>query len=230
LPAHAAARSILRGYEARAVMTTQRRGDAEASRMSRAPVRPEDPLDDFIPCPDVRERFATTVRAPGELVLSTALQFDLQRPLVIRAIFRARELLMGSGRPPPRVPRGLLEELRALGWGVLVDIPGRELVCGAVCQPWLADVRFRPLPPSRFATDATPGHVKIAWTLEVEALGPERCRLLHETRAVATDADARSRFLPYWRWARFGIVAIRRVLLPSVRRAAEREWRRRRGP
>lgn len=210
-------------------MTTQRRGGADAVRTARAPSRAGDPLDDFIPRADVRERFATGVHAPADLVLRTALQFDFQRPLVIRAIFRARELLMGSDRPPPREPRGLLEELRALGWGVLVDAPGRGVVCGALCQPWLADVRFTPLPPARFATDTTPGHVKIAWTLEVEPLGPERCRLLHETRAVATDAAARSRFLAYWRWARFGIVAIRRVLLPSVRRAAEREWRRQRG-
>ena len=28
----------------------------------------------------------------------------------------------------------------------------------------------------------------------------------------------------YWRWARFGIIAIRLLLLPAIRRAAEREW------
>jgi hypothetical protein len=42
---------------------------------------------------------------------------------------------------------------------------------------------------------------------------------------VATDAPARARFRRYWRWARFGIVAIRLLLLPAVRREAERRWR-----
>jgi hypothetical protein len=42
---------------------------------------------------------------------------------------------------------------------------------------------------------------------------------------VATDAPARARFRRYWRWARFGIVSIRLLLLPAVRRAAERQWR-----
>ena len=49
--------------------------------------------------------------------------------------------------------------------------------------------------------------------------------LATETRAVATDAEARARFRRYWRWARFGIVAIRWFMLPAIRREAERAWR-----
>jgi hypothetical protein len=45
---------------------------------------------------------------------------------------------------------------------------------------------------------------------------------------VATDEPARTRFRRYWRWARFGIVAIRLLLLPAVRDAAVRTWRERR--
>jgi hypothetical protein len=41
---------------------------------------------------------------------------------------------------------------------------------------------------------------------------------------VATDAEARRRFRRYWRWARFGIVAIRLLILPAIRREAERRW------
>jgi hypothetical protein len=42
---------------------------------------------------------------------------------------------------------------------------------------------------------------------------------------VATDAQALRKFRRYWRWARFGIIAIRVLMLPAVRRAAERRWR-----
>ena len=41
---------------------------------------------------------------------------------------------------------------------------------------------------------------------------------------VATDPDARQRFLRYWRWARFGIVLIRWLMLPAIRRQAEAEF------
>jgi hypothetical protein len=66
--------------------------------------------------------------------------------------------------------------------------------------------------------------VKIAWTLEAESLGSAVTRFAHETRAMATDAGARIRFRRYWRWARFGIVGIRLLLMPAIRRAAERRW------
>jgi hypothetical protein len=107
---------------------------------------------------------------------------------------------------------------------MLSEQPGRFVICGAKCQPWLPDVRFSAVAPGQFADYAEPDVVKIAWTLEAEPLGPGLTRFAQETRAVATDEAARRRFLRYWRWARFGIVAIRLLLLPAVRRAAERRW------
>ena len=193
----------------------------------RKPTAPS-PLDPFIPEPDIDERFAIRIRAPAPLVLEVAAGIDLQSLPLVRLIFRLRERLMGAS-PPPRAAQGLLPELLGLGWGLLIDRPGRLIAGGAVCQPWVADVVFRPIPPDRFAAYADPGQVKIAWTFEAEPLGSEVARFKTETRAAATDPAARARFRRYWRWARFGIVAIRLLLLPAVRREAERRWRARAG-
>jgi hypothetical protein len=119
--------------------------------------------------------------------------------------------------------------MKSLGWGVLAEQPGRHVVCGARCQPWLADVKFTALDPAEFASYAQPNQVKIAWTLEAEALGPALTRFAQETRAAATDEQARRRFHRYWRWARFGIIAIRLLMLPALRRTAERRWAKRQG-
>lgn len=181
-------------------------------------------LDRYIPEPLVRERFRTTIAAPAPLVLEVASRFDLQSLPLVHGIFRMRELLMRAGPVPPRRATGLVEELTALGWGLLESRPAEHLVYGAACQPWLAEVRFVPIPPGEFPGYAEPERVKIAWTLEVEALEPAVTRLSHETRVVGTDAQATDRFRRYWRWARFGIIAIRLLLLPAIRRAAEREW------
>jgi hypothetical protein len=181
------------------------------------------PLDPFIPEPDIEERFAIRIGAPAPLVLEVAAGIDLQSLPLVRLIFRLREQLMGA-TPPPRAAQGLLPELLGLGWGLLIDRPGRLIAGGAVCQPWVADVVFRPIAAERFARYAEPGQVKIAWTFEAEPTGPETTRFKTETRAVATDPVARARFRRYWRWARFGIVAIRLLLLPAVRREAERRW------
>ena len=71
-----------------------------------------------------------------------------------------------------------------MGWGRLEEEPGRRFVAGAVCEPWNADVVFRPVSPGGFASFAEPELVKIAWTLEADPLGPERTRLASETRAI----------------------------------------------
>lgn len=181
-------------------------------------------LDRFIPAPDVRERFATTIAAPPAVVMRVAAAFDLQSVPAVRSIFRLREILLGTKTGPVREPLGIVEETRRLGWGVLDEQPGRYLVCGARCQPWLADVKFTAIDPPAFADWAAPDKVKIAWTLEAEELAPALTRFAQETRVVATDDAARAKFRRYWRWARFGIVAIRLLMLPAVRREAQRRW------
>lgn len=182
------------------------------------------PLERFIPHPDVRERFETTIRAPAALVMDVAGEFDMQSLPAVKLIFRLRERLARATRVVPRKPQGILEETRALGWGLLAEQPGRFIVCGATCQPWLADVVFSAVAPDQFLAYAQPGQVKIAWTLEAAEIGPGLTRFGQETRAVATDLQSRIRFHRYWRWARFGIIAIRLLMLPAIRRAAERRW------
>lgn len=182
-------------------------------------------LDKFISEPDVRERFETTIKAPATLVMESAYHFDLQSIGLIRAIIGIRKLLLG-GTSEKRKKMGLVEESRKLGWGTLVEVPDRLLVCGAVCQPWIGDVVFNPIPLFEFARYAEPDQVKIVWSLETEELGSDVTLFSHEVRAQATDDQSRNKFKRYWRWARFGIIAIRLLLIPAIRRDAEKKWRR----
>jgi hypothetical protein len=182
-------------------------------------------LDAFVPRFDVRDRHAVTIHAPAVLVMEVARTLDLGRLPVVRAIFALRERLMGARPGAPALAGELVAETQRLGWECLADVPGRAYVAGAACRPWQADVTFEPLPADRFAEASPPDRVKIAWTLEAEPLGADRCRFVTETRVVATDDAGRAHFRPYWRWARAGIVAIRLLMLPVLRRDAERRWR-----
>jgi hypothetical protein len=114
---------------------------------------------------------------------------------------------------------------QALGWSVLLDAPDRAYVSGAACRPWLADVVFEPVPAERFREYAVPDRVKIAWSIEAERAGPGITRLSTETRVVATDAGAHAKLERYWRRFGLGIVLIRLLVLPAVRREAERRCR-----
>jgi hypothetical protein len=179
-------------------------------------------LDRFMPRHDIVERHSVSVGAPADVALAAACDADLTASPIIRAIFRAREIVLRSRPPSAGRPRGLLALTTSLGWRVLADVPGREVVVGAVTQPWLADVVFRPVPPDQFAAFSEPDHVKIAWSLRADPDGPGRCVLRTETRAVATDDAARQKFLRYWSRFSPGIILIRRLMLGPIRRDAER--------
>jgi hypothetical protein len=182
-------------------------------------------LDRFMPYADESKRHEITIRAPAGLVLDVARHFDIQSIWLVRALFWLRAKILGARRPAARRPTGLVADMLALGWGCLADGPGHVFVAGAACQltPWLADVVFSPITPEQFAAYAEPDQVKIAWTLEAEALGPALTRFATETRVVATDAQARAKYRRYWRRFGISIVLIRRLLLPEIRRQAERE-------
>jgi hypothetical protein len=146
---------------------------------------------------------------------------DLQQSGVIRAIFRGRELMLRSTAPPrPRQP--LVSELRSLGWGVLEEVPGRQVVLGSVTQPWKADVAFGSVPRAAYADWDTAGYVKIVVTLAVDSLGLRESEFRTETRALATDAESRAKFRRYWAVFSPGILLIRTQALQLVRRDAER--------
>lgn len=193
-------------------------------RRAKADVAMPSALDPFIAHPDVRERFSITVRAPASIVYKVASEFDMQSLVLVRVIFWLRAKLLGSA-PRARPERGLIAEMRAMGWGCLVEREGELFVAGAVCQPWQADVVFTPIPPDQFSSFSEPANVKIAWTIATTTISPVETRLTTETRAVATDDKTRSRFFGYWRWARFGIIPIRWILLPAIRRESELKWR-----
>jgi hypothetical protein len=182
-------------------------------------------LDRFMPDYDVVERHNLHVAAPADVTFAASMEMDLEDSRIIRAIFKGRQILLGADADAKTETRGLVAVTKALGWGVLADVPGRELVMGAVTQPWKANVVFRGLPPDQFAAFDEPGFVKIVWTLRADSLGADASIARTETRVVATDAAARRKFR--WYWARFspGIVLIREISIRLIKREAERRAR-----
>jgi hypothetical protein len=144
---------------------------------------------------------------------------------VVRAIFKAREILLGSEPETAAHPRGLLALTTSMGWGALAEVPGREIIMGAVTQPWHANVVFRALPPSEFVQFNQPDYVKIVWTLRADPVGANGSIFRTETRALATDAAARGKFRRYWSFLSPGIILIRWASLGPLKREAERRAR-----
>ncbi len=207
------------GYAALAAVAWTRYGKP-------APVSDQDEqdplLDSLFPVYDIVERHHVQVAAPAEVTLRAASEMSLFDSPIARAIFKSREILMGATPTPPAPANGLLRGALSLGWGILANRAGREIVLGAVTRPWEPNPVFRDVLPQDFATFNEPGYVKIAWSLRADPIGESESIFRTETRAIATDNDARAKFRRYWAAVSPGVGIIRRAMLLPVKREAER--------
>jgi hypothetical protein len=185
----------------------------------------DDVLDSFLPVYDVVERHRIRIDAPAAITLAAVIDMKLQDVAAIRAIFKGREWILGASSSGAAAPRGILEETLSIGWLVLAEIPGREVVVGAVTRPWEADVTFRSVPSAEYASFNEPDYVKIVWTLRADPLGATSSMFRTETRAFATSLTARRRFRRYWAFLSPGILLIRQLSLAPLKAEAERRFR-----
>jgi hypothetical protein len=181
-----------------------------------------DLLDRFIPAPEVVEHHHIAIAAPPDLVLDSAKQMRLLDSPWVRGVIKVREWMLG-GTPDTRPhPEPLLEQMQSIGWVILAERPGREIVMGAATMPWLANPVFRSIAAGEFESFREPGYVKIAWSLRVEPDGDFRTMFHTETRVSTTDPQARERFRRYWSFVAPGVELIRIAMLRPLKREAER--------
>jgi hypothetical protein len=195
-------------------------------------------LELYIPEYEVVERHHIAVFAPAVTTFAAACKSELSQSVIVSTLFKVRELahMCSTRRTTSAVedgtvadnksqPKELVSQLKEIGWAVLAEIPGHEIVFGAVTQPWITKPLFRPVPPDEFAKFHEPGYVKIAWTLRADPTGPHDSIARTETRASTTDTYARARFRRYWSLVWPGVVLIRKVLLRAIKAEAERRAR-----
>lgn len=206
------------GYGALVVLNRVRYGAVKGS----APGAKDSLLDRFIPDPEVAEHHHIDINAPADVVMSAARELELLKSPVIRAIVKTRELVLG-GQPDTRPhPERLIDQMLSIGWVVLAERPGREMVLGSVTQPWQAAPVFRSVAGAEFRDFSEPGYVKIAWTLRADPVDETHSTFHTETRVCTTDAKARRRFRNYWSFVAPGVGVIRMAMLRPLRRAAEK--------
>jgi hypothetical protein len=184
-------------------------------------VQPTTALDRFMPDAEIIDRHCIGVNAPTDITYETCCAFDVAGSRVAQVLFDTRAYALGSKPYHPDLPPHLVEQMKALGWVVLEETPGHEIVFGIASKPWLADGGFRALSASEFATFHEPGWVKIIFNFTVESAARCCSLLATETRAIATDGESRRRFRGYWSLVAPGVKLIRRTALHAIKTKAE---------
>src|SRR5687768_4437315 len=94
----------------------------------------------YLPNFDLREYHELAVRSEPERAYAALRSVDINRSRLVRTIFALRtlpsRLLPRGGVQPAPDAASFLELAVALGWVIFEELPGRELVAGAITKPW----------------------------------------------------------------------------------------------
>lgn len=164
-------------------------------------------IDRHLPAYDENIRRHAVVDAPVEETYVAVLSADFTRtgPLV-RALNELRTLpsrlsaALGGGEQPRTTDPLRLRDLPTRGvWVRLEDVPGEEIVFGAIGAVWQPNIDWVETEAGAFQQFDRPGYAKIAASISVRPYGPDRSLVTYEARTATTDETARRRFLQYWR-------------------------------
>ncbi|MEW5981738.1 MAG: hypothetical protein AB1806_05135 [Acidobacteriota bacterium] len=184
---------------------------------------PDERIDTFAPVYQFKESYSIPVHARARKVLDavsrvTADEIPLYRTLVWlrRGGVKGPESILN---PPDGVP--LVTVATRTTFIKLAEVPGRELVLGAVV---LAPPGVRlavASTPESFQALSLPGFAKAVINFSVHPLGDHWTLVRTETRVFVTDPESRDLFARYWRVILPGSALIRNMWLRAVKTRAE---------
>jgi hypothetical protein len=180
-----------------------------------------DPLiDNWLPRYDETEFHAREIDASPQAV--EAVLRDLKPgDLPLTRLLMGLRLLPGllTGRRSARSPsRPLLDGVLKMGFVLLADRPGEQVVFGVAGRPWRprGDGIDRLDGATAFRAYDRPGSVRAAWDFVLTPIADGRTRLSTETRIAGTDAHGTRTFRRYWRIVHPGSALIRHDILRAV--------------
>lgn len=169
-------------------------------------------LDGWLPSFDVREYHEIEVAASAERAYAAVRSTDLARSRTVRLLFALRGLPAGRFR---------VDDFRAIGFELLEETVGVEVVFGGIGHPWSPMGGMVETSPQTFTSFRQRDFAKMAVNFHVQALGDNRSIMSTETRVECTDHHSRRAFARYWRLIGPFSGYIRTRMLDSIKREAE---------
>jgi hypothetical protein len=171
-------------------------------------------IDRFLPSYQVRERHEIEAAASADRAYRAIHEVEFTKSAMTRFLFAVRGL-------PWRGPLGL-RDIDDIGFVLLGEEAGTEIVYGLIGRFWRPSGGLRLVTPDGFVSFTEPGYAKAAWNFRVDPVSDSRSLVSTETRVVTTDDDSRRSFARYWRVIGPFSALIRRRLLALIGDEAER--------
>jgi len=181
-------------------------------------------INSFIPNPDAVETHQIAVAAPCETVYRALWTVDLGDSPVIRGLMALRSLperLLHPQQHRPLPRKITLHTLMDVGFGLLSEEPGREIVLGVTGRFWRPLGNVFPFNPADFQGPVRPGSARAVWNFAMQQVSTAQTLLSTETRVVCGDRTSQLKFRAYWLLVRPFSGLIRILVLRTIRQACE---------
>jgi hypothetical protein len=180
-------------------------------------------IDSFMSDPDFVEMHSIAMNASTEEVNSALWNADLGGSPIIKLLMGLRslpELILRRRRRPPRDRKITLQTMIDSEFGLLANQP-EEIVLGVTGKFWRPTGNISAFNREDFDRPVSAGLAQAVWNFSINENKSGRTILSTETRVVCGDDASRRKFRIYWFFVRPCSGLIRRLMLKSVRKAAE---------
>lgn len=154
-----------------------------------------------------REYHEIQVEGDRDSIYQAIRTLDLSGSWLLRLLFALRGL-------PPSAIR--IETIQEMGFILLDETAGEELLLGLVGQFWKVRGGIRHLSPEAYYAFEEAGYAKVAWNFAQKEVAPRVFSVSTETRVYCTDAETNKQFTRYWRLIRPFSGLTRRIMLKTI--------------
>jgi hypothetical protein len=145
------------------------------------------------------------VAADAPRAYAVARSIDMFRIGFVRRLFALRTMpdrisSLRHGEPCRASRSSTIDDIARAGTGFMVlgELPGREVVVGAIGKFWQPAIDFARVAPHEFISFDQPGYGKLAWCIRVDPRPHGGSFVSVEVRVSATDPASWSRFERSW--------------------------------
>lgn len=169
--------------------------------------------DRFLPVYDFVEKHQITINRSPEKIFVLIDELDFSESLIIRTLFRLRGMSTKM-----TLKKGLLQQ----NFIALEEHKNQELLLGLIGQFWKLNGNLKKVAPDKFSEFNEPGFSKATWNFKLVPTSGDVTILETETRIQTLDEKAHKFFSRYWFFIRPFSGLIRKEMLRSIKRKAER--------
>ena len=169
--------------------------------------------DKYLPQYHFTEYHSILISKSPEDIYPLADELDFRDSLIIRCLFALR------GMPSRMMNKKGLEHDRFVE---LEQIKNKEIIIGLIGQFWRPSGNLQQFHPHEFASFNKTGFAKASWNFKLIEESERSTKLETETRIYCTDEPTRNKFSRYWFFIRPFSGIIRKEILKSIKKKAER--------